>query len=87
MITISILLGLSVVINLVLIYGLFNLVKKNEAIEDLMIDSISNAKEHIGNALLVMQQLDIRGSFEKDDEVGVAFDEIKKTVEELYEKF
>ena len=34
-----------------------------------------------------MRNLDTKGSFEKDDEVGVAFGEIKTAIEELNEKF
>lgn len=84
---VNILLGLSIVINIVLLYGIFNLVRKSEAIEDLMVDTLRDTKEHITNALLVMQNSDIKGSFEADDEVGVAFKDIKTAIEELNEKF
>jgi hypothetical protein len=84
---VNILLGLSIGINIVLLYGIFNLVRKSEAIEDLMVDTLRDTKEHITNALLVMQNSDIKGSFEADDEVGVAFKDIKTAIEELNEKF
>jgi hypothetical protein len=83
---VNILLGLRIGINIVLLYGIFNLVRKSEAIEDLMVDTLRDTKEHITNALLVMQNSDIKGSFEADDEVGVAFKDIKTAIEELNEK-
>jgi hypothetical protein len=87
MITIYILLGLSVVFNLLLAYGIFNLLRKNTAIEDLMIETVLDTKEHVQNALLVMENSDIKGSFEADDEVGVAFQDIKTAITELTQKF
>jgi len=84
---VNILLGLSIGINIVLLYGIFNLVRKSEAIEDLLVNTLKDTKEHITNALLVMQNSDIKGSFEADDEVGVAFKDIKTAIEELNEKF
>ena len=84
---VNILLGLSIGINIVLLYGIFNLVRKSEAIEDLLVNTLRDTKEHITNALLVMQNSDIKGSFEADDEVGVAFKDIKTAIEELNEKF
>jgi len=84
---IYILLGLSVAFNLLLAYGIFNLLRKNTAIEDLMVETIMDTKEHIQNALLVMENSDIKGSFEADDEVGVAFNDIKTALTELNQKF
>jgi hypothetical protein len=34
-----------------------------------------------------MKQIDIRGSFESDDEVGVVFTELKNTIERYKTKF
>jgi hypothetical protein len=87
MILLYILLGLSVTLNLALAYGVFNLLRKNQAIEDLMIETVLDTKEHVQNALLVMENSDIKGSFEADDEVGVAFQDIKTAITELTQKF
>lgn len=84
---IYILLGFSVALNLALIYGAWNLLKKTEAIEDLMITTIFDAKEHIYNALLIMKDADLKGAFEAEDEVGSAFKEIKEAIDTLNEKF
>lgn len=85
--TIYIILGICIPIILILLYGVWNLLRKLNAMEDLIIDTVKETKEHVQNALLVMQHSDINGSFESDDEVGVAFKDIKTAIDELNEKF
>jgi len=87
MIAIYILLGLSVILNLVLLYGVWNLLRKNNAIEELLSDTVLLTREHVQSALLVMENADINKSFESDDEVGVAFQDIKNAITDLNNKF
>lgn len=82
-----ILFSVSLLINLLLIYGVWNLLRKIRSIEDLMIDTIADAKENIQTALSVMEAADINGSFESDDEVGAAFKDIKKAISDLNKLF
>jgi hypothetical protein len=82
--TYNIIVGISVVINIVLLIGVRNLLKQNEQLEDRLINTIDTTRKKVEDALTNMQKLDNREAFEKDDEVGVTFDGIKKIVEELY---
>ena len=84
---IHIILGISIALNIALIYGAWNLIKKSEAVEDLLRETVLESKEHISNALVQMKNSDIKGSFEADDEVGVAFQDIKNALENLNAKF
>jgi len=82
--TYNIIVGISVVINIVLLIGVRNLLKQNEQLEDRLINTIDTTRKKVEDALTNMQKLDNREAFEKDDEVGVTFAGIKKIVEELY---
>ena len=81
--TYNIIVGISVVINIVLLIGVRNLLKQNEQLEDRLINTIDTTRKKVEDALTNMQKLDNREAFEKDDEVGVTFDELKKIVEDL----
>ena len=81
--TYNIVIGISVVINIVLLIGVRNLLKQNEQLEDRVINTILSTRENVQNALDGMRKLDTKQAFEKDDEVGVSFDEIKKIIEDL----
>jgi hypothetical protein len=76
-------LGISIFINLILIYGIRNLLKQNEQLEDRLVNLVQDLRSRVSNALENMRSLDNREVFEKDDEVGVTFEEIKKIVEDL----
>jgi hypothetical protein len=76
-------LGISIFINLILIYGIRNLLKQNEQLEDRLVNLVQDVRSRVSNALENMRSLDNREVFEKDDEVGVTFEEIKKIVEDL----
>ena len=84
---IEILLGISVVANLVLLYGVRNLLRQNEQLEDDLVGTINGVVQTITDANQRMEQADIRGSFESDDEVGTVFTELKSIVKELNEQF
>ena len=58
-------------------YGLWNLLNKLERYEEFI-----EAEENRNNALLeALRQIDQRQMFEKDDEVGSIFYQIKETIE------
>lgn len=77
--TYNIVMVISVVINIVLLIGVRNLLKQNEQFEDNLIQ----VRGRIANTLKKMRDLDNREVFEKDDEVGVTFSELKKLIEDL----
>lgn len=79
-------LGITIFINLILIYGIRNLIRQNEQLEDKVVNTIYETRNKVQNALEKMYQLDTKQAFEKDDEVGVTFDGLKKIVEELNEE-
>jgi hypothetical protein len=81
--TYNIVIGISVVINIVLLIGVRNLLKQNEQLEDRLIKTTNDTIQSVGTALDKMRELDNRQVFEKDDEVGVTFLELKKLVENL----
>ena len=71
-------LGLLVVI---LGYTTINLLFKNEKAEDIIVSQrefINEFRESIEDADEKLQELDVRGSFSSDDEIGWFFNEIKK---------
>jgi peptidoglycan hydrolase CwlO-like protein len=71
-------LGLLVV---VLGYTTINLLIKNEKAEDVIVSQrefINEFQESIEDADKKLQELDVRGSFSSDDEIGWFFNEIKK---------
>jgi hypothetical protein len=83
MIILTIILGLMVVI---LGFTTFNLLKKNERQEDILagymeyLNKISGLIEFSDKKL---KEVDRKGSFESDDEVGFFFQEIKQIQETL----
>jgi hypothetical protein len=81
--TYNIVIGVSAILNIILLIGVRNLLKQNEQLEDRLIETITSVRNKIEISLENMRRLDNKQAFEKDDEVGVSFDEIKKIVEEL----
>lgn len=73
------LLIVSVIVNIFLVYGVLNVVKKTELLEDFL----GAIQEKIGQILRNMRQLDNREMFEKDDDVGVIFGQIVSIVGDL----
>jgi hypothetical protein len=59
----------SIIFNILLLIRGINLVKQNDTLITLE------------NMLGEMKQIDLKGSFESDDEVGVVFSELKNTIE------
>ena len=73
----------SIIINLVFIYGIRNLIKQNEQLEDRVMNTIYNTRNRVQKALNNMRDIDNREVFEKDDEVGSTFEELKNIIEDL----
>jgi hypothetical protein len=64
---------------IVAIVGIINLLKKVDAYETFIID-----RQDAYEALLArIRDIDYKQMFEKDDEVGVTFDDIKNEIEEF----
>ena len=79
-----ILLPISILFNILLLIRGINLVKQNEQLIDsiqLYEDRQTNTLITLENMLGEMKEIDLKGSFESDDEVGVVFSELKNTIE------
>jgi hypothetical protein len=80
----------------VLIYALVNITRYSERLEDVLSEyetKITDVREKIIETEIRLKELDIRGAFEADDEVGFAFKTIKelstdltKTMEYIYDE-
>lgn len=81
--TINTIITISIILNLILLIGVRNLIRQNEQLEDRLVTLIDEVRTRVSSALENMRSLDNREVFEKDDEVGVSFDEIKKIIENL----
>jgi len=75
-----------VLIAAVLIYAIINLVKQTEQLEDQVsyyIDVVDAVREKVLDVQVQLKEIDIKGSFEADDEVGFVFKEIQELVDDL----
>jgi len=81
--TYNIVIGISVILNIVFLIGVRNLLKQNEQLEDTLVETNDSVKKALQSSLDNMRKLDNKQVFEKDDEVGVSFNEIKKIIEKL----
>jgi hypothetical protein len=70
-----------VIIVTVLGFALFNLLKKNETLEDF----ISKQSDAVIECDKRLKEIDTRGTFSSDDEIGWFFKEVKKIQEALNE--
>jgi len=78
------------VLTLVFGFTTFNLLRKNERLEDDIESSdkyLADAYSSMKDAYERMVKVDRLGSFEADDESGFIFEEIKSTLEQLNEEF
>ena len=79
-----ILLPASIILNILLLMRGINFVKQNEQLIDTIRDYDDrqiNTQIKLESMLSKMKEIDIRGSFESDDEVGAVFSELKETIE------
>ena len=86
---IEIMLGVSVLLNFLILYGVRNLNRQNEQYQDYIENELLSTEEiknRVQSAYERLQNADIRGSFESDDEVGSSFKEILSIVEQLKEE-
>lgn len=67
----------------VLLLMIRNLLKQTEELDDMVTNTILETRRKVKNTLQKMQDTDLRGAFESDDEVGVVFNDIKKIIEDL----
>jgi hypothetical protein len=77
-------------------YGIVNLLKQLEQLEEQVsfyIDVVDAIREKVLDVQVQLKEIDIKGSFEADDEVGFVFKEIKdladdltNTINEAYER-
>jgi len=84
------------IITVILIYAIINLIKQTEQLEDQVsyyIDIVDSVREKVLDVQVQLKEIDIKGSFEADDEVGFVFKEIQliaddltNTINEAYEQ-
>lgn len=79
-----ILLPASIIFNILLLVRGISLIKQNEQLIDTISEydiRQSETKSKLESMLERMREIDIRGSFEADDEVGSVFSELKSIIE------
>jgi len=67
-------------------YTTFNLLRKNEALEDVILEQeelISDTAQRIDDSMARMKEIDRIGSFEADDETGFIFKNIYDIISDL----
>ena len=74
-------LGISIILNLFLFWRGFKLVSQVEQTQRNSVTIVENTQQRLETMLDVMRQIDLKGSFESDDEVGVVFTELKDVIE------
>ena len=72
---------LFILLTLVESYVIFNLTKKTERLETW----VEEYAQRVIDTQETLKQIDDKGNFEADDEVGIVFQSIKTTVDELTE--
>jgi hypothetical protein len=81
------------VLLIICIFAIVNLTKNLESAEDLLENSevseiyyrdiVDNIREQVLRTQVRMKEIDIRGSFEADDEVGYTFKALQEIIDEL----
>ena len=74
-------LGFFVILTLTLSYAVYNLLIKQEQLEEWVEDYI----DRINEVNRKIRQIDYKGYFEVDDEVGQVFEQLKEEVQSLEE--
>lgn len=75
---------------LILIYIVWNLIRKVEKLEDELDtqdEFLGGIETKFNDALKRMQEIDRVGSFEADDESGFIFEKIKEVIEDLKNEY
>lgn len=84
--TLYVIISVLVVFSGILSYIVFNLLSKVEKYEDVTVDQttyLQNISNLIGDSQKHLNDLDERGVFKSDDEVGYFFIQLKKVQDEL----
>jgi|694.fasta_scaffold72609_5 hypothetical protein len=84
MILLYTILTISIIFNIILFIRGMILVKQNEELADAILeadDVVEESQTTLEKMLDEMRALDIKGSFEADDEVGAVFTELKNLIE------
>lgn len=90
MILLSILFILLLVLFVILLYALYNILTKYEKLEDEFNDLdeyISKIYNDLQTTYTKLSKIDRLGSFEADDETGFIFNQIKKSIESMNDKY
>ena len=74
-------LGIFVILTIALSYAVYNLLIKQEQLEEWVEDYI----DRINEVNTKIRQIDYKGYFEVDDEVGQVFEQLKEEVQSLEE--
>tara|TARA_Y100000385_G_C12868079_1_gene540245 strand:- start:249 stop:512 length:264 start_codon:yes stop_codon:yes gene_type:complete len=75
-----IILGVSILLNIFLFWRGIRLVTQVEQSQFNIVITNENTLQTLESMLEEMRQLDLKGSFESDDEVGVVFTELKDVI-------
>jgi hypothetical protein len=75
-----IILGVSILLNIFLFWRGIRLVTQVEQSQFNIVVTNENTLQTLESMLEEMRQLDLKGSFESDDEVGVVFTELKDVI-------
>jgi hypothetical protein len=75
-----IILGVSIILNIFLFWRGIRLVTQVEQSQLNVVNTNYNTLQTLETMLDEMRQLDLKGSFESDDEVGVVFSELKDVI-------
>jgi len=75
-----IILGVSIILNIFLFWRGIRLVTQVEQSQLNVVNNDYNTLQTLESMLDEMRQLDLKGSFESDDEVGVVFSELKDVI-------
>jgi len=84
MILLYTILTISIIFNIILFIRGMILVKQNEELADAILEAdnvVDESQTTLEKMLDEMRALDIKGSFEADDEVGAVFTELKNLIE------
>jgi HKD family nuclease len=80
-------LAISLILNIFLFYRGYRLISQIEETQKTYLDFEDDVIQTLETMLTEMKEIDIRGSFESDDEVGVVFRELKDIIEKYKNNF
>jgi hypothetical protein len=85
--TLYIILAISLILNIFLFYRGYKLISQVEETQQTYLDFEEDIIQTMETMLSEMKEIDIRGSFESDDEVGAVFKELKDIIEKYRNNF